>query len=590
MRGKLAGLDEEQRKLEDATGAESESLTQAPWMVNAAETTGVIEIASIAESLPIPQRAVSVVKGALAFPKLSEATQEQRDQASVVPPVSYYTIEIPAGSDRFELELPSGAHQNLFLISFTRSPLDGRLRPTHVAAALDVTMKAQSNTEVVFGAYAAGAVVPQFLPPTIAGLRDSAGNAISALPSLSCLAVAKASAPRPDFPPVSLARMAVGSVATQLQEAGVAGLFILPTGRYRLDCFAAFAGRLFGVDPKQPLEVEVKQGELLVPTAGLINVRDVLPNGSGGTVVLPPDTSTPGSNRYQIRFSQISGGVQGSPIKGSNYVSGTPASILIQASTAEGFSQVGANERVRLEIRPAFDALNWGQDVSGGRWLPLDDGRGPMEELDVQLVDGLAVIDNALRTDSLMTAGGVHQYIATIQAYDVDQRLLRREGAFYFTISDDTQVCASQVVDHVENFALTDMPDILTLNRSRTTGIYAGVAENVLVVAASASPDRCAVSLNGAATELLYRPLLGADASLVLSTSFSPQPSGAFSISGPAGSQSVIYDAIQPAQPSEMAPPAVGSVSTPLDIETRIQSLPLSVSHWFLRIRVRETP
>ncbi len=417
----LADAMTEQQAVETADGATATTAT----IETTTDEMIDIGLSAAMNTLPGRQLSSSGVDGGLVIPKATNTTESSGVQ------VSFFSLEIPTTATTFSVDVPSGSAQNLFLYAFGPPLPDGRASPpTHVAAALNVNLLPATEQTVVFGAYSAGVLAPQVLPPSLIGLTDENGVPITSLPpDLSCLAVARALEPRADFPAEMVGRVRIGSLVSQTQNSLQPGVMVLPVGRYRLECFANYASKLFGFDPQKPVIATVEKGKVTISTAALIRLRDiVLPDDgtmdgtvsggttSGGTTsgdTTSGDTTggttggdttggmtggdTTGGNttgdpggeidpgmelpaivpRFTIRIDTEPAGmnptrdlVEGNPYSKDNIVqAATGANIIIEGYTSDGYPWEG---EVEISVRPAFDPNRWGMSLDDGKpWKPF---------------------------------------------------------------------------------------------------------------------------------------------------------------------------------------------------------------------------
>jgi hypothetical protein len=374
-----------------------------------------------------------------------------------VPKFAYFPLDASAEANRaFELDVPAGRNQRLYLFGFTDGA-DGQRVPAYVGLLESVDLLPLTTYDLAFTVYPAGVVRPVVAVNTL-GITDGSGAPISLPQTANCVGVATALSPREGFPKDVAVRVPIGALsktdggealdATE-QANALSGFFVLPAGEYSLTCLANLGGQLFGSSTEAPPVVRVSQGRVLTPSLSLQRLR-TLPV-SGGTPV--PTGPTGNSNNtiqiptFRIELQREVGLplVRQTPISSGTVTLGTEAvvntdnekdvAVTLTAVDGKGNRLAGFSANVRVSLHSAF-----GKQAFPIDWLPFEDPAGTFagiggDKIDVALVDGFGTATLPLRLTTLpISPGGTRNLVVVAQAIDADGRGLAPTGAHYFTV------------------------------------------------------------------------------------------------------------------------------------------------------------
>lgn len=561
----LASADAEVARVETDAGA-TESVEQVP------RTEGTLVIGeaprtSETETVPARQAEMQTISGGLAVPEVTRAETTERSDATAptTPVVSYFPIALAAGQTEFSIEVPSGPSQSLFLYAFADRGGKEGLVPVYTAAAVGLDLKPAQEQQVRFAAYPAGVLAPQFLAPSLVGLTDETGAQLTAIPeSLSCLAVARPVVPRSDYPRESVARVKVGSLVQTSTSATAAspGVFVLPAGKYTLECRAQFAGKLFGTDPNRPVIAEVKQGEVTVASASLVKLRDLVtveasPLPGDGTALPPegPNTGGPSapvvgppklsvhlspSTVTQVRQTQAGSGTFVGPVPNgsmeANFDNSSDLDVSVFARRDDGSVDTSFTGEVRVEIIPAIDPAKLGRDATGAKWAPFDavDGvnGGGADSVSVFLINGAGVF-SAVRTSALAISAmdreaATLQFLAIARPLDATGRAERAHGAKYFTVRRDL-ACRQVTLPFAAYRAWVPSarPNTLVARHDPRDNSYQPLTEHVFVAAVTADEG-----ISSAASLCAFQPSLNSGEATVVAAPVDARSRAAYTVSG----------------------------------------------------------
>lgn len=374
-----------------------------------------------------------------------------------VPKFAYFPLDASAATDlAFELDVPAGQNQRLYLFGFTDGA-EGQRVPAYVGMLESVDLLPLTTYDLAFTVYPAGVVRPVVAVNTL-GITDATGAPISLPQTANCVGVATALSPREGFPKDVAVRVPIGVLsktdgsqtldATE-QANALSGFFVLPAGEYSLTCLANLGGQLFGSSTEKPPVVRVTQGKVLTPSLSLQRLR-TLPLAGGATGPTGPSGSSTNTIQiptFRIELQREAGLllVRQTPVANGTVTLGTEAvtntdnekdvAVTLTAVDSKGSRLTGFSANVRVSLHSAFSKQLFPAD-----WIPFQDPSGNFagaggEKIDVALVDGFGTATLPLRLTTLPIAlGGTRNLVAVAQAIDADGRALAPSGAHYFTV------------------------------------------------------------------------------------------------------------------------------------------------------------